>query len=273
MYPWGLIGLDSPQAERERACKTFRHRRFNEWTYGNAWDWSSTVAARLGLADEVVKCFMQYVRNVQQFPSGFPGTPGNCPKSWGGQIGDSCGMDGPGVLATTVQEMQLQGYGSIIRVFPAWPKGWQSEFDLAAEGGFLIRSRIGKNGEIPEVRIQSTLGGPCTVINPWSDRAILRGPVSDQSVALKQRITFETKPGDTYVLLPASKIAEPPAIPLVQNEGPRWPFHRRAGDTIESYLKRTDSFGMLGIAKDGQNLTRNRVQKALAEQAKTAKKK
>jgi hypothetical protein len=33
---------------------------------------------------------------------------------------------------------------------------------------------------------------------------------------------------------------------------------------------RTQSFGMLGIAKDGQNLTRNREQKALAEQeAKT----
>jgi hypothetical protein len=33
-------------------------------------------------------------------------------------------------------------------------------------------------------------------------------------------------------------------------------------------MKRTDSFGMIGIAKDGQNLTRNRVQKALAEQAR-----
>ena len=75
------------------------------------------------------------------------------------------------------------------------------------------------------------------------------------------------------MLLPASKIAEPPAIPLAQNRGPRWPFHQSAGDTIESYLKRTDSFGMLGIAKDGENLTRNKVQKALAEQAKKAQEK
>jgi hypothetical protein len=45
--------------------------------------------------------------------------------------------------------MQLQSYGGVIRVFPAWPKGWQSEFTLAAERGFLVSSRISTNGENP----------------------------------------------------------------------------------------------------------------------------
>ena len=95
------------------------------------------------------------------------GTPGNAPKSWGGQIGDSPGFDASGVLAAAVAEMQLQSYGGVIRLFPAWPKGWQSEFTLAAEGGFLVSSRISANGKIPEIRIASRLGG---VLQPRSHR-------------------------------------------------------------------------------------------------------
>jgi hypothetical protein len=36
-------------------------------------------------------------------------------------------------------------------------------------------------------------------------------------------------------------------------------------------MKRTESFGMIGIARDGQNLTRNKVRKALAEKAPAKK--
>jgi hypothetical protein len=268
IWPWGLVGLDSSVADYERARETFFKRRFKEWSYGNAWDPSALMAARLGLGDEVVKCFSQYVRNVQEFPCGLPGTPGNAPKTWGGQIGDSPGLDAAGVLAMAVAEMQLQSYGGVIRVFPAWPKGWQSQFNLVAEGGFLVSSQIGKMGEIPEVRIQSTLGGPCTVVNPWPGDATLSGSYGDRSVASKQRIAFETKLGDVFVLVPVTKATEPYPMDASRNEGPKWPFHQGANDTIESYLKRTDAFGMLGIGRDGQNLTRNKVRKALAEQAK-----
>jgi hypothetical protein len=42
---------------------------------------------------------------------------------------------------------------------------------------------------------------------------------------------------------------------------------------IESHMKRTESFGMIGIDKDGQNLTRNKVRKALAEKAEAKERK
>jgi hypothetical protein len=164
--------------------------------------------------------------------------------------------------------MQLQSYGGVIRVFPAWPKGWQSEFTLVAEGGFLVSSRIGESGEIPEIRIQSWLGKPCTVANPWPGEVNIGTPSGEHVVARMETITIETKPGDVYVLRPIAEVPDPASIPVARNEGPKWPFHQGASDTIESYMKRTDSFGMIGIAKDGQNLTRNRVQKALAEQAR-----
>ena len=55
---------------------------------------------------------------------------------------------------------------------------------------------------------------------------------------------------------------------MTDNIKPKWPFHQGSQDTLEAYLQRTSVFGMLGIARDGQNLTRNKVRKALAEQAK-----
>lgn len=72
--------------------------------------------------------------------------------------------------------------------------------------------------------------------------------------------------GDEFILTPAVAAPEFEPIPATRNDAPKWPFHQGPDDTIEAYLKRTQSFGMLGIARDGQNLTRNKVRKALAEQ-------
>jgi len=269
MWPWGLVGLNSPAADYSRARQTFLQRRYNDWSWGIAWDPSALMAARLGLSNEVVKCFGQYVRSVQEFPCGLPGTPGNAPKAWAGQIGDSPGLDGAGVLAAAVQEMQLQSYGGVIRVFPAWPKGWESEYTLAAEGGFLVSSRVSTNGEIPEVRIRSRFGGNCTLVNPWAGDAILRSGQATRTLAQTNRFSIATKPGEELVLTPAGNIAKLDPIAVARNEGPKWPFHIGPDDSIEACLKRAESFGMLGLARDGQNLTRNKINKALAEQAKT----
>ena len=217
-----------------------------------------------------MKCLGQCVRNVQFHPSGLPDTPGSSPTNWGRQITNCPALDSAGVLARAVPEMQMQSYGAVIRVFPAWPKGWQSEFTLAADGGFLVSSRVNTNGEIPEVRIRSQFGGACTVVNPWPGDAVFRSKHGARSLAQTNRFVLSAKPGDEFVLTPTGAAAKFEPIPVACNAAPKWPFHQGPDDTIEAYLMRTQSFGMLGIAKDGQNLTRNREQKALAEQeAKT----
>jgi hypothetical protein len=188
-------------------------------------------------------------------------------------ITDCPALDSAGVLARAIPEMQLQSYGGVIRVFPAWPKGWQSEFTLMAEGGFLVSSCVNTNGEIVEVRIRSQLGGACTVVNPWSGDAVLSTGQETRTLTQTDRFVIATKPGEEFVLTPAASAAKLEPIPVVRNDAPKWPFHKSPDDTLEAYLKRTDSFGMLGIAGDGQNLTRNKVRKALAEQAQAKEKK
>ena len=159
IYPWGLMGVDSPRQqldrmrdtflERPRAVLGFRQRLGSQRHLGGTAGYARSNAAE----SDAVRV------GAQMFPNGMPGTPGNCPKEWGKVLGDSPGFDPAGVLATAVQEMQLRSCGGKIWVFPSWPKGWRAEFTLAAEGGLKIAARIGKNGEIPGINIFSRLGG------------------------------------------------------------------------------------------------------------------
>lgn len=148
IYPWGVVGLHSEATELERMRAIFRARPFAEWKFDNAWDPSAIWAARLGLRDEVLRCFQQYVANVQLFPNGMPGTPGARPREWGGTFGDSPGLDASGTLATAVQEMLMQSYGGQVRLFPACPTGWEAEFRLQAEGGETVAARLTADGTI-----------------------------------------------------------------------------------------------------------------------------
>lgn len=265
VYPWGLITLDSPADELERMRTTYRQRPFQAWTFDNAWDWSAPAAARLGMTDEVLKCLRDYLRNIQVFPNGAAATPTALPELWGQESPEHLGLDSAGVLATTVQEMQLQSHGGKIRVFPAWPQGWQSEFTLAAEGGFLISSRIQTDGRIPFIKVVSRRGGPCNVVNPWSEKVTVEVAGRLRSVGSSLVLSLPTEAGKLYELRPHHVVPDDPPIAVERNTGPKWPFHEGPDDTAEAYLARRDGYGFLGILRDGQNSLRNRVRKATGD--------
>jgi hypothetical protein len=56
-------------------------------------------------------------------------------------------------------------------VFPAWPKGWDAQFKLAARGAFLI-SASRQNDQTEFVEIFSEKGGQCLLQNPWPDGVV-----------------------------------------------------------------------------------------------------
>jgi hypothetical protein len=66
--------------------------------------------------------------------------------------------------ATSIQEMCLQSWGNIIRVFPAIPDDWTNAAfkDLRAEGAFLISS-VRKNKETKWVSIKAETDGTCII--------------------------------------------------------------------------------------------------------------
>jgi hypothetical protein len=80
-------------------------------------------------------------------------------------------IETPLAAATSVQELLLQSYNDIIRVFPAVPGAWADvSFDhLRTEGAFLI-SAVYKDHQTRWVKVKATVDGICT-INPGFDAA------------------------------------------------------------------------------------------------------
>ena len=150
-------------------------------------------AARAGVKPELI---LQKIRS-RIVGSGFP----NLLVFQGGGGVETCG----GMLAG-INEMLLQSYESIIRVFPNWPKDKPARFvALRAVGAFLVSSEY-RDGIVQYVDIFSEKGRPCVVQNPWPGGTVsisqeLKG--KRKSIAAKvtgDRMSFPTKAGGIYRL-------------------------------------------------------------------------
>lgn len=66
-------------------------------------------------------------------------------------------------VPATVNEMLMQSYEGIIRLFPCWDKNSPASFEnLRADGAFLVSAEL-KNGKTSALRIKSLMGRKCTV--------------------------------------------------------------------------------------------------------------
>lgn len=73
--------------------------------------------------------------------------------------------------ADALQEMLLQDFDGVIRVFPAIPESWAEEGasfrGFRVRGGFLVSSAI-KNGDLEYIDIDSERGGRISLENGFS---------------------------------------------------------------------------------------------------------
>ena len=67
----------------------------------------------------------------------------------------------------TINEMLMQSYEHVVRVFPVWNRTKDASFEnLRAYGAFLVSSSL-KRGDVEQVRLYSEKGRPCRMENPW----------------------------------------------------------------------------------------------------------
>jgi len=110
-------------------------------------------------------------------------------------------------ICAPLQEMMLQSFGGVLRLFPAWPVRIRASFsNFRAEGAFLVSAEWAE-GDVRTARVLSERGGQCSLYSPWA--AGLR--VTDGNgavVAIRQSeggvLDFDTTPAGVYVLSPAT---------------------------------------------------------------------
>ncbi|MEW9623814.1 glycosyl hydrolase family 95 catalytic domain-containing protein [Rhodanobacter geophilus] len=154
VWPYGLIGDGGTL--HATAVRTYLQRPNK---LEDDWSLDPIDAARLGLADEMKTALVQLTGKYQQYPSGFAHF-----------VGSEFYVEQAGVVAAALQEGLVQDYDGLIRIAPAWPKGWN------ADATVYIRSRSKVDLQVHDgvpgtVVIEAGADGDMAVRNPWPGNA------------------------------------------------------------------------------------------------------
>lgn len=106
------------------------------------------------------------------------------------------------MVPATINEMLMQSYEGVIRLFPCWDKKSDAAFEnLRADGAFLVSAEL-KNEKVSSLIIKSLRGRTCTV---ECDGVVSVVNKADNSAVAFEKtgsvVSFETQPDAEYILM------------------------------------------------------------------------
>ena len=125
VYPHNLVGVDSGE-ELQLAINAWKERMDNS-TSSYIWCVDGIQEARMGLGNDAHQQLGEMIGAKQKRITGY------CYDGNGK-------LEAMGLHISTMNEMLLQSYDDVIRVFPAVPDNFAGAFTLLASGGFLVSS-------------------------------------------------------------------------------------------------------------------------------------
>lgn len=160
IYPAGGVGeLTSDPKLLKIARNTFRQKEKDCYTDQNAVCSFFPMAVRLGRDPAFIIRKLRELNKVGQLPNMLYNFAGGC-------------LENCSVYANTINEMLLQSFEGIVRVFPNWDKATDIAFrSLRADGAFLVSSEM-KDGRILYVEIESEKGEPLTLLKPFAETQV-----------------------------------------------------------------------------------------------------
>ena len=196
IYPGNAVGLGSAQKELEVARNTVHihslvENKLGELEYKKALERASdekketavkhahfykagafnasnlsclffTAAVRTGYDPDIIWKEMRDMITYRGIPNGFLKE-------------NPHGIEQLNTIPDAIQEMMLQSYEGVIRIFPVWPrkKHPNASFrNFRAWGGFEVSASL-KDGEIEKVTVLSHKGNTCRVENPWPEKSVI----------------------------------------------------------------------------------------------------
>jgi len=113
------------------------------------------------------------------------------------------GLETTSKVPATIDEMMMQSFSGVLRVFPDWPVKTDASFEnLRAYGAFLVSSRL-KDGVVENLTIVSEKGRDCTLANPWAGKTVVLYRNGQKAETLKgDTITFKTAVNERIAVQP-----------------------------------------------------------------------
>lgn len=182
MYPAGMIGQDSDKKLLEIAKDSFWMTE--RWEDSNAFCSYYPCAVRLGVDSDLVLDKINNNVNAHGYPSTF--------FDFGGG-----GIENCAAIPVTVNEMLLQSFEGVVRIFPNWNRNRNASFkNLRADGAFLVTASCSDGVVTGE--IFSEKGLDLTVQNPYSDRKCsVISHTGKVEIEPEGRVTLKTFAGET----------------------------------------------------------------------------
>jgi alpha-L-fucosidase 2 len=111
------------------------------------------------------------------------------------------GVESSSTIPSTINEMLLQSFSGVLRLFPDWPRDRQASFsNLRAYGAFLVSSSF-KDDRVTDLSIVSEKGRECTLANPWPRKALVLYRNGSKAETLSgSTVAFRTTPGESISL-------------------------------------------------------------------------
>ncbi len=155
IYPAGCVGvLKSDKKTFKIAKNTFKQKEKYCYIDDNAICSFFPIAARLGKNPEHIVQKLHELNEKKLLPNMLYNFEGGC-------------LENCPIFANTLNEMVLQSFEGIVRIFPCWESKTNVKFRaLRADGAFLISSEM-KDGVIPYVEIVSEMGETLRIQNPY----------------------------------------------------------------------------------------------------------
>lgn len=116
-------------------------------------------------------------------------------------IQEGGGIETLAAVPLTINEMLMQSYEGVVRIFPNWNRSKNASFiNLRAYGAFLVSSRL-YDGNIESVKLRSEKGRTCKIENPWKGNSVQLWRNSEKAEQLSgDFFEFETTPNETIEL-------------------------------------------------------------------------
>ena len=187
VWPWDLVGADSPLFELER--RTYAHRPY---PVNQDWSFDPIQAARLGLRDEVSSTLVKLTEHYQGYINGLA--------SWGGTSGEFY-VEQQGVVAAALDEVLVQDFDGVIRVNPGVPKGWDVDGQVAVRGKTRVDVAVRK-GEVTRLVIEAGSTEKLKVRNPWPGKAVQVAGTAGPELS-GETVVLAAVAGHEYRLIPA----------------------------------------------------------------------
>ncbi len=187
IYPSSQIGFSSGEKLLKIAKNTYfiNDRRLDD----NGSNSYLPAGARIGVnPDFLIEGIHQ---NIKEF-----GLPNRLFRHHGG------GIEHLTMVPATVNEMLMQSYEGIIRLFPCWDKKMNASFEnLRADGAFLV-SAVLENEQITSFRIKSLNGRVCKIESDGIKSIVRETDKKEIPFSIDgNTVSFETESDTTYILM------------------------------------------------------------------------